>query len=87
MVFPQPGQSRGIEQGHQRLHIGGGLLRQDTSARGGDRHHIQAGIEQGDGQGQGVVDPGINIQNHLANHSGDVLGVWGWVGVGCQPSS
>jgi hypothetical protein len=61
-----PRQPRRIEIRHNRLQVAGGLLRDHVAADCGDGHHIQPRIEEGHGQGDGVVDPGIDIQDHLA---------------------
>ena len=59
-------QPRWIEVGHDRLEIAGGLLRDHVAAGRGDRQHFEPRIEERHGQHDRVVDPGIDIQDHLA---------------------
>ena len=72
-----PRQPRWIEICHDRLQVAGGLLRDHVAAGGRNRQHFEPRIEEGHGQRDGVVDPGIDIQDHLAGlyHGHDENGV------------
>ena len=62
----EPGQLRGVEEGDERLDVCRRLLGRHASPGGGHRQDIEAGVEEGDGQRDGVIDAGINVQNQLA---------------------
>ena len=64
----EPGQSWRVEEPHERLEVGRRLLRGDIPAAGRHGHDLEPGVEEGDGERHGVVDAGIDVENHLAGH-------------------
>ena len=61
-----PRQPWRIQIRHDRLQVASGLLRHHVAAGGRDRHHFEPRIEESHGQRDGVIDPRIDIQDHLA---------------------
>jgi hypothetical protein len=66
-------QPRRIEVGHERLQVAGGLLGENVATGRRNSQHLQSRIEEGHGQCHGVVNPGVEIQDHLAWHGGRLL--------------
>ena len=66
----EAGQPRRIEVADESLEVGGRLRGPHVAADGGQRHDLDPGIEQGEGDGHGVVDPGIHVDDQLAGRDG-----------------
>ncbi len=67
------GQSRRIELLDDRLDVARGQLGRYVAAHGGDGHDLQARIEQGQANGDRVIDAGIAIENHFLGDQAVVL--------------
>jgi hypothetical protein len=62
----QPGKPRRIEERDERLDIGRRLVRRHAPTGGRHRQDVEAGVEEGDRQRNGIVDAGIDVQDQLA---------------------
>ena len=63
---PEPGETGRIEERDEGLHVRRRLRGGHASPRGGDGEDVEAGVEQRQRQGHGIVDPGVDVEDQLA---------------------
>jgi hypothetical protein len=73
----EPWQPGRVEKGDDGLGVGRRLVRGNVAGHRRDGEHLDAGIEQRECQGDGIVDPGIAVDDQLAGdnrgHGTDLL--------------